>query len=74
MDEGIEVAVEDALRVSHLEIRALVLDLLVRVQDVVPDRFAAEAEKTRAAEAALWQETSLSTDFGSSTTLPNVRF
>jgi hypothetical protein len=37
-------------------------------------RFAAEAEKTRADEAAQWQEVSLSTDVASSTALPNMRF
>jgi hypothetical protein len=37
-------------------------------------RFAAEVEKTRAAEAAHWQETSLSTDLASPTALPNMRF
>jgi hypothetical protein len=37
-------------------------------------RFAAEAEKTRGAEAAQWQQMSLSTDVGSSTVLPDMRF
>jgi hypothetical protein len=37
-------------------------------------RFAAEAEKTRAAEATQWREMSLSTDVDSSTALPDVRF
>ena len=44
MDEGIEVAVQHALRITDLETRPLVLDLLVRVQDVVADRLAAEAD------------------------------
>jgi hypothetical protein len=37
-------------------------------------RFAAEAEKTRGAEAAQWREVSLSTDVDSSTALPEMRF
>jgi hypothetical protein len=37
-------------------------------------RFAGEAEKTRAAEAAQWREVSLSTDVASSTALPTMRF
>jgi hypothetical protein len=37
-------------------------------------RFAAEAEKTREAEAAQWWEMSLSTDVDSSTALPKMRF
>src|SRR5947207_57010 len=37
-------------------------------------RFAAEAEKTRGAEAAQWREVSLSTDVDSSSALPEMRF
>ena len=42
MDELVEVAVEDALRVPHLDVGAVVLDELVRVQHVAAD-LAAEA-------------------------------
>ena len=44
VDEGIEIAVEHALRVPDLEARPLVLDLLVRVQDVAADPPPAEAD------------------------------
>jgi NAD(P)-dependent dehydrogenase (short-subunit alcohol dehydrogenase family) len=37
-------------------------------------RFAAEAEKTRAAEGAQWRDLSLSTDVASATALPAMRF
>jgi NAD(P)-dependent dehydrogenase (short-subunit alcohol dehydrogenase family) len=37
-------------------------------------RFAAEAEKTRAAEGAEWRDVSLSTDVASATALPAMRF
>src|SRR5208282_3172052 len=37
-------------------------------------RFAAEAEKTRAAEDAQWRDVSLSTDVASATALPAMRF
>ncbi len=37
-------------------------------------RFAAEAEKTRAAEGAQWRDVSLSTDMASATALPAMRF
>lgn len=37
-------------------------------------RFAGEAEATRAADAADWRESSLSTDFDATTALPSVRF
>jgi hypothetical protein len=37
-------------------------------------RFAAEAEKTRGAEATQWREMSLSTDAVSSTALPDMQF
>src|SRR5437868_11916481 len=39
-----------------------------------PAKFAAEAEATRAAEAAQWRELSLSTDVDATTALPRVRF
>src|SRR5215212_307100 len=42
-NEPVEVAVEDALRISDLESRAGVLHELVRVQGVGADRLAAEA-------------------------------
>jgi NAD(P)-dependent dehydrogenase (short-subunit alcohol dehydrogenase family) len=37
-------------------------------------RFAGEAEATRAADAALWREISLSTDFDATTAMPSVQF
>src|SRR5581483_5795544 len=37
VDEPVQVAVEDALRVSGLEIGPVVLDDLVRVEDIAPD-------------------------------------
>jgi hypothetical protein len=37
-------------------------------------RFAAEAEKARAAEGAQWRDVSLSTDTASATALPAMRF
>jgi hypothetical protein len=37
MDEIVEVAVEDALRIADLDIGAVVLDQLVRVQDIAPN-------------------------------------
>src|SRR5262249_35275611 len=43
LDEAVEIPVEHALRVSDLVLGAVVLDQLVRVQDVAPDRVAAEA-------------------------------
>ena len=33
----VQVAVEDALRVSRLEVRAMVIDDLVRVEDIAAD-------------------------------------
>src|SRR5919204_514265 len=42
VDEAVEVAVEDALRVPGLVVRSVVLDELVRVQHVAPDVLAAE--------------------------------
>ena len=68
--------VSDPVKVAQVVLRLAASDRLPAHLLIGSDavRFAAEAEKTRAAEAALWQETSLSTDFGSSTTLPNMRF
>src|SRR5205823_4947476 len=50
-DETIEVAVEDALRVADLVLGPVVLDELVRVEDVAADRVAAEAHRDAAALA-----------------------
>src|SRR6266498_1225505 len=44
VDERIEIAVEHALGISDLEARTLVLDLLIRMQNVVADRLPAEAD------------------------------
>src|SRR5919201_5309089 len=43
VDETVEVAVEHALGVADLEIRAVILDELVWVEDIAADRVAAEA-------------------------------
>src|SRR4029450_12236897 len=43
VDEAVQIAVEDALGVADLVLGAVVLDELVRVQDVAADRVAAEA-------------------------------
>src|SRR5579863_379025 len=50
-NEAVQVSVEHALGVSDLHPRARVLDLLVRVQDVAPDRVSAEAHVHAAALA-----------------------
>src|SRR5205814_7075454 len=42
-DEPVEVPIEHALRVPHLEVGAVVLHELVRVEEVAADRRAAEA-------------------------------
>ncbi len=42
MDERVEVSVENALRVADLVPGAVVLDELVRMEDIAPDRLAAE--------------------------------
>src|SRR5205085_7061881 len=42
-DEGIELAVEDRLGVTHLEAGTGILDELVRVEDIGTDGLAAEA-------------------------------
>ena len=42
MDERVEVPVEHALRVSDLVAGAVVLDELVRMEDIAADGFAAE--------------------------------
>ncbi len=43
VDERVEVPVEDPLRVPGLVAGAVVLDLLVGVEDIAPDPFAAES-------------------------------
>src|SRR5207248_10255136 len=50
-DETIEVAVEDALRVADLVLGPVVLDELVRVEDVAADRVSAETHRHAAALA-----------------------
>jgi hypothetical protein len=68
--------VSDPAKVAQVTLRLAASDRLPAHLLIGSDavHFAAEAEKTRAAEAALWQETSLSTDVASSTALPNMRF
>src|SRR5690606_3604089 len=43
-DERVEVAVEDFEGIAGLEVHPVVLDELLRLQHVVPDRLAAEAD------------------------------
>jgi hypothetical protein len=50
-DKAIEVAVEHALDVPDLEVRAVILHELVRVQDIAAHRVAAEAHVDTAALA-----------------------
>ena len=37
MDELVQVAVQNALRIADLDVGAVVLDQLVRVQDIAPN-------------------------------------
>ena len=68
--------VSDPVKVAQVVLRLAASDSLPAHLLIGSDavRFAAEAEKTRAAEATQWQEMSLSTDVDSSTALPEVRF
>jgi NAD(P)-dependent dehydrogenase (short-subunit alcohol dehydrogenase family) len=68
--------VSDPAKVAQVVLRLAASDRLPAHLLIGSDavRFAAEAEKTRAAEATQWQEMSLSTDVDSSTALPEVRF
>src|SRR5256884_5365826 len=68
--------VSDPAKVAQVVLRLAASDRLPAHLLIGSDavRFAAEAEKTRAAEATQWQEMSLSTDVDSSTALPEGRF
>src|ERR1700758_4414972 len=68
--------VSDPVKVAQVVLRLAVSDRLPAHLLIGSDavRFAAEAEKTRGAEAAQWREVSLSTDVDSSTALPEMRF
>src|SRR5258708_1955364 len=68
--------VSDPVKVAQVVLRLAASDRLPAHLLIGSDavRFAAEAEKTRGAEAAQWREVSLSTDFDSSTALPEMRF
>jgi NADP-dependent 3-hydroxy acid dehydrogenase YdfG len=68
---------DDLVKKYGDRVRAVPLDVtderhLLIGSDAV--RFAAEAEKTRAAEGAQWRDVSLSTDTASATALPAMRF
>jgi NAD(P)-dependent dehydrogenase (short-subunit alcohol dehydrogenase family) len=68
--------VSDPVKVAQVVLRVAASDRLPAHLLIGSDavRFAAEAEKTRGAEAAQWREVSLSTDVDSSTALPEMRF
>ena len=68
--------VSDPVRVAQVVLRLAASDRLPAHLLIGSDavRFAAEAEKTREAEAAQWRQMSLSTDVDSSTVLPDMRF
>ena len=68
--------ISDPAKVAQVVLRLAASDNLPAHLLIGSDavRFAAEAEKTRAAEAAQWREVSLSTDVASSTALPAMRF
>jgi hypothetical protein len=68
--------ISDPAKVAQVVLRLAASDRLPAHLLIGSDavRFAAEAEKTRAAEAEQWREMSLSTDVDSSTALPNMRF
>jgi len=68
--------VSDPVKVAQVVLRLAASDRLPAHLLIGSDavRFAAEAEKTRGAEAAQWREVSLSTDIDSSTALPEMRF
>src|ERR1700758_1984282 len=68
--------VSDPVKVAQVVLRLAASDRLPAHLLIGSDavRFAAEAEKTRGAEAAQWREVSLSTDVDSSTALPKMRF
>src|SRR3989440_7234078 len=67
--------VSDPVKVAQVVLRLAASDSLPAHLLIGSDpvRFAAEAEKTRGAEAAQWREGSLSTDVDSSTALPEMR-
>src|SRR6266850_488262 len=68
--------ISDPIKVAQVVLRLADSDRLPAHLLIGSDavRFAAEAEATRAAEAAQWRELSLSTDVDATTALPRVRF
>ena len=68
--------ISDPVKVAQVVLRLASSDRLPAHLLIGSDavRFAAEAEKARAADAERWQEISLSTDVASSTALPRMRF
>src|ERR1700723_3350287 len=66
----------DPVKVAQVVLRLAASDRLPAHLLIGSDavRFAAEAETTRAADAAHWREISLSTDFDATTAMPSVRF
>ena len=68
--------VSDPVKVAQVVLRLAASDSLPAHLLIGSDavRFAAEAEKTRAAEGAQWRDVSLSTDVASATALPAMRF
>src|SRR5712672_186368 len=68
--------VSDPVKVAQVVLRLAASDSLPAHLLIGSDavRFAAEAEKTRAAEGAQWREVSLSTNVEAATALPAMRF
>jgi len=68
--------ISDPAKVAQVILRLAICDHLPAHLLIGSDavRFAAEADKSRAADAAQWQEMSLSTDADSSTEIPAMRF
>ena len=68
--------ISDPIKVAQVVLRLADSDRLPAHLLIGSDavRFAAEAEATRAAEAAQWRELSLSTDVDTTTALPRVQF
>ena len=68
--------ISDPIKVAQVVLRLADSDRLPAHLLIGSDavRFAAEAEATRAGEAAQWRELSLSTDVDTTTALPRVRF
>ena len=68
--------VSDPVKVAQVALRLAASDSLPAHLLIGSDavRFASEAEKAREAEAEKWRQMSSSTDVGSSTALPDMRF